>query len=264
MPTQYLSDIPDSELGLTLDEGQPLMPRIAMQRDRQTWPGRVGPILAPYGTMDAMVRRFRWTGNVSTPATRSRVIEGLLDALTGSTELRDSETPGRVTRGVVRVFEPTIASPSFVNVEPTIVVEVECPNATWDTNAQSRVIGATPVQIPCGTLAHGGQFRLTGTAAGALSSEVRIRYRGISGTLLGELVLLPALASGEHVIIDSDSQEIVHVNTSNVLTSRESWITGGDFVKCYPRDGNRIADVWATLEVTAGVALYSFRRNWLG
>ena len=263
MPSHYLNDVSSEDRGLSLAEGGPIMPFLSVQREQQAWPGRAGPLMAPYATVAASVKRFVWNGTALTVAARNAVIESLLDDLTGAVEVRDRDTPTRATRGTTRVFEASVPSPSFVNVEPKIVVEIECPNQAWDLTSQSCVIGSTPVPIPCGTLSHGGQFYLTGVAAGAISTEVRIRYRGITGTLLGELVVLPSLASGEHAVIDLDSAQIVKVTTGNVRSNVDSWITGGDFFKFYPRDSSRTASVWATLETTAGAVLYTFRRSWL-
>lgn len=262
MPSHYLCDTATEDLGLILEEGQPILPRIRVQRERQPWAGRVSGIASPRGVHEGNVRRFKWTGRATTVAARNAVMESLLDFLTGATELRDRDTPTRVTRGTVSVFDPSIYAPSFVNVEPSVAVEIETPGFAWDVSSQSRVLSTTPVAIPCGTLPHGGRIYLTGASAGALSTEVRIRYRGISGALLGEMVLMPSLASGEYAVIDLDTTEIVKVSTANAITPVEDWLTGGDFFKLYPRDGNRPADVWATLEVTNGAALYTFRRNW--
>jgi hypothetical protein len=262
MLSSCLNDIPIEDLSLVVEEAQPIMARVALQRDRQAWPGRVGPLMSPLSTADSTVRRYKWTGKAATPAARNAVMETLLDVLTGVVELRDRDTPTRVTRGTVRVFDPSVLSPSFVNVEPSIVVEFETNGAAYEASSVSLVLSTTPVAIPCGTLPHGGRIYLTGTAAGAISTEVRIRYRGISGALLGEMVILPSLASGEHGVIDLDSQEILKVSTANATTNVDAWLTGGNFFKLARRDGNPALSAWPTMEVTAGAALYTYRKNW--
>lgn len=264
MPSYYINDVAIEEYGLTLEKGGPIMPRLTINRDRQPWPGRTGGLDSPFGTVEPFVLRFQANGNVETVAARTALVDWLLDLVSGSKELRDRDTPDRVMRGKVRVFDTSVESPAFVNIKPTVVVEFECSNiARWDVHPQSVVLGSTPVQIACGNLPHGGRLYLTGAAAGALSSEVRIQYRGITGLLLNELVVLPALSSGEHAIIDFDAQQIVKVDTSNAQTAVDGWLTGGDFFRIVPRGSNRRAGVFGTLSLSSGAGVYVWRRNWV-
>lgn len=259
-----LNRIAIEDLGLTLEEGGPIQPALRLTRESQSMPGRVGGLPAPYANIEDRIFRFVSRVRTSSVAARIAVMDGLADALRGQVEIRDVQSPDRVTRGTVQIFEAQMPSPAFVNNTPQVVVEIRTPSARWDTSSSSRVLSTTPVQIPCGTLPHRGRIFLTGVAAGAISTEVRFKYRGISGALLKELVVLPSLASGEYAIIDLDAQQIQKVTTSNVYSDVESWITSGDYLTISPRDGNRSMGVWPTLEITAGAALYTFRRNWLG
>jgi hypothetical protein len=266
MPSQYHNDVAIEDLGLVLEEGGPMLPSMTWSRERVTWSGRAGDLASPLASVGPRVLRFKASGKVSTATARNALVNRLLDLYAGGlVEVRDSATPDLAMRGEVRVFDTSIASPAFVNMDPTILVEIECSKASkHDVSSSSLVIGATPTMIPCGTLSHGGRLFLTGVSAGALSTSVSIIYRDLAGQIVGTMTLLPALASGEFAIIDFDTQEIVEVNTSNVQTNVEDWLTAGDFFQFSPKYGNRDANVWGTLEATAGAALLTFRRNWHG
>lgn len=262
MPSIYLNDTPLEALGLVLAEGGPLLGGFAVARDVQSWPGRAGGLPAASGAVGPRVIRFTADAPVATTAARMALLDDLADRLTGLVEVRFDDAPDRVLRGVATVYAADVPTPPrWVNLSPRVVVEITCANAAkWDAQPTTRVLGATPVAIPVGTLPHGGQLTLTGTAAGALSGEVRLRYRGVSGVLLGELVLTAALLSGEFLTIDLDACTIRRTTTAGVTSDAYAWKTGGQFFRVAPRDAVRALGAWPTLELTAGAGLYAYRR----
>jgi hypothetical protein len=264
VPTIYLNDTPIEALGLSLAEGGPLLGGFSVTRATQSWQGRAGGIASPVGTVGPRVVRMVADARVASAAARLALMDALADTLTGLIEVRYEDAPDRVLRGTARVFEAAVAmAPSWVNLDPRVVVEIECPNAARvDVEPRSVVLGATPAAVPVGTLPHGGRVFLTGAAAGALSTETRLRYRGVSGVLLGELVLLPALLAGEFLTIDLDAPSLVRTTTAGVTSNVYGWKTGGAFFRPAPRDGVRSADAWGTLELTAGAGLYVYARQW--
>lgn len=264
MPSIYLNDMPLEDLGLVVVDGGPQMGGFTRSRQSTTWPGHEGAIPATRSHSESRIERFVVDTRFPTAAARHACHDALSDLLTGLIERRDIASPDRAQRGVARVFDPLIAaSPRFVNLESRITVELEYfTTARWDVQPQTRVLSATPTPIPCGTLPHGGQVLVTGAAAGALSTETRLRYRGVSGVLLDELVLTPALLAGEGLVVDLDHGELAKIDTSGVVTDVYAWKTGGTFPLIAPRDGARALGEWPTLEVTNGVGLYAFRRLW--
>lgn len=262
----YLNDMPIEALGLSLVGGGPLLGGGTRSRETTPWRGRRGVVPAALASVEPWVYPFRFQTQETTAALRAYRHDLVSDYLAGVIEVRDDAMPDRVARGEARVFKPDVASsPTFVTLESNIDVEVVCYDASrWDAQPLSRVITATPTPIPCGSLPHGGVLLLTGTAAGALSGEVRIRYRGISGVLLGELVLTVALASGEWLEVNLDTQSLIKFSTTGVAEDvYDGWKSStGAFFTLAPRDGNRLADAWGTLEVTAGVGLYLWRRRY--
>ncbi len=264
MPTIFLNDTSLEDLGLVLIEGGPSLDGLSVTRAVQPWPGRAGGLPSPYGTVGSRIHRFVTSAPDPTEAARVARLDTIADLLTGSVEVRYVDRPSRCSRGVARVFTADVPiSPRFVNIEPRIVVEVESHNAAkWEAEPQSVILSTTPTAIPCGTLPHGGLIHLTGVAAGAISTTTRVLYRGISGLTLGELVLLPSLLSGEYLIVDLDAESLTKVSTTGVRTDAYSWKTGGAFFRVAPRDCARDLGAWATIEITAGAALYHFRRVW--
>lgn len=264
MPSIYLNDTPIEALGLTLVDGAPALGGFRLARDRQPWTGRTGAIPAPFGTTEPAVLTFVADVAASSVAARTAALDALSDALTGLVEIRFEDQASRVMRGVPRVFVADIpAPPRWVNIAPRVTVEIECFNAQkWDAQPTALVLGTTPTPIPCGTLPHGGRLYLTGAAGGALSTETRLRYRGVSGVLLGELVISPSLLAGEFLTINLDGQELVRTTTAGVESNVYAWKTGGTYPRVYPRDGVRAVDAWPTLELTNGAGLYLYRRLW--
>lgn len=265
MPTIFLNDTPIEALGLVMVDNGPLLGGVPVSRDVQPWPGRAGGLAAQSATIGPRTVRFVADATVTTVAARTAVLDRLSDLLTGLVEVRFDDAPSRVLRGLVSVYEADVpVPPRWVNIAPRVVVEITCPLATrWDAQPTSRVLSATPTDIPVGTAPHGGVIFLTGTAAGALSGEVRLRYRGVSGVILNELVLSASLLAGEFLRIDLDAATLTRVTTAGVESNAYAWRTGGTFFRPAPRDGVRDVSAWPTLELTAGTGLYVFRRQYL-
>lgn len=260
MPTVFLNDTSIEDLGLTATDAPPLVGGFAEARTYQPWTGKAGGLMTPYATTGERVLRFVADARVTTEAARLAKMDELAHHLTGVIEVRYADAPTRVLRGFCRVFEATLAKPTWVNIEPSVVVEIVCPLAhRWEAHPYHRVLTSTPVEVPVGTLPHGGRYWITGAAAGALATETRLRFRGVSGAIVGELVLLPALSAGEVLLVDADARSLQKLDTSGVWTDVYGWKTGGAFFEVAPRDSSPMLGAFGTLETTAGVALYQGR-----
>lgn len=263
MPTIYLNDQSLEDLGLTVEDGGPELRGLTIERERVDWPNRAGGLASPRATVPARILRFVAVAQPTSAAARLALLDALADALTGRIEVRFDDGPARVMHGRCRVYDAEVSgAPRWVNLDPRITVEIVCDHAAkWDREAESRVITTTPVEIPCGTLAHEGELLY----CGALSGEVRIRYRGITGTLLDELVLtIPTggLVANESLWVLFSDRALLKASTTGVLTDVYAWKSGGAWFAVDPRDGDRVAEAWPTLETTAGTALYRWRRTY--
>jgi hypothetical protein len=251
------------ELGLILEEGGPDVGGLALERETIAWAGRAGVVPAAYATVAPRRLRFVLSAEPATVAERLALIDWLKDLLmTGPIDVEYDDAPARVVTGTARVFDASVLSPSFVNLEPRITVEIDCYTANkWDREALAAVIGPTPVPIPCGTLAHGGQVRFTGPHSGLL----RLTARGLTGEIVGDLQLtIPAtgttLAEHDTLLVDLDAQELVRTRASDgAVLPVPQWQSGGDFFECAA--GHRPLNVWGTLEATIA-GLYQWRRTY--
>lgn len=259
-----LKGIPLDELGLIVEEGGPDLSAPTIERETIAWSGRAGVLPSAYATVAPRRLRFVVSAEPADAAARLVLVDWLKDLLlSGPVEVEFTDAPSRVVLGYARVFDAAVLSPSFVNLEPRITVEIDCFTANkWDREALALVIGPTPVPIPCGTLAHGGQVRFTGPHSGAL----RLVARGLTGEIIGDLQLtIPAtgttLAEHDTLCIDLDAQELVRTRaTDGAITLVPQWQSGGDFFEVLA--GHRLLDTWGTLEATIA-GLYQWRRSYL-
>ncbi len=259
--THYIDDEDNDALNLIVYEAEPDLMGLITSREQQTWPGKAGVVVSPVRTTDQRTFRFVYDTRVTTPAARLALVDLLADKFcTGLKEIREAHSPDRAMRGLARVFQANVPlGPRQVNIAPRVVVEFACPIASkWDVQAQSRWLTTTPVDIPCGTVSHGGQLWLPGP----LSAEVRIKYRNAAGQLVGELVLMPSIGSSDTLMVDLSANQLWKVDSVNVYTDAYAMKTGGQWFVLSHRYGNRALDVWGTLEVTGATGTYFYRRNW--
>lgn len=260
MPSIYLKEYSLEDLGLRLVRGSPDLGMPAMTRDRTPWPGRMGSVPSPFATVDSRVLSFEVEKKVATAAERTALIDQYADLLAGLVPVRFADQPTRCLRGIARVFEVNIPSPSWVNLDPRIRVEIECFTATkWAEEPTSRTLSTTPVQIPCGTAGHGGLIYVTG----AISTLQSIKYRNVAGILLGDVQFTPSLAAGEIGVINLTDEQIFKIDNTGVKTTVTTAWLGASAVwfKPSPRDGYRDLGVWPTVESTVA-GLYVFRLNY--
>jgi hypothetical protein len=263
MASIYLNDTAIEDLGLVLTDGGPDIAGLSIARDRQAWQGRAGSLPANNGTVDSRVLRFTVQKRLTTYAERSAFMDQMADILTGAIEVRFGDQSARAIRGTARVFDGhVIAKPRFVNMDAEVIVEIECFTAAkWSVEPQSRVIGSAAVpdmEIPVGTLPHGGQIYI----AGSNSTQQTIKYRSIKGTLLGNIIFTPALATGEYAMLDLDNESITKYTTAGVASNESRWIDPSSvWFKVYPRDCDRANSAWPTINAST-IMYYIFRNNW--
>lgn len=259
MPSIYIDGTSIEDFGLTLVDGGPNLAGLSVQRESAPWPGRTGSIAAPYATIGSRIHRFVVDREFGSLAERAAYVDLLYHAIGGSRELTYADQLTKCSRGVIRVYDPVIDAPRWVNLDLRITVEFESFLAQkWDDEPQSLVLSSTPIPIPCGTLPHGGRIIL----AGAITTEQRIKYRGITGVLLGEIIVTPSTATGECVVLSLDDESVVQIGTTGAVTEHDDWCSNASvWFRPAARDGNPFMDAWATVESTIA-ALYYFRRNY--
>lgn len=260
MQSITINDTPIEEKGLRLVSGAPSFVGLNRTREFVALPGRAGGLYSPISTMEPKVLRFEvvtgWA--IVTDAGRATLLDELRDLFEGTVEVRYKTNTVRKVRGVARVFEGSVQSPALVNITTTIVIEVACENAAFmDVEPTQLVLGTTPVRVAVGTCGHDGRFYVTG----ANTTPFTITYRDMAGVTWGTLAITPALGTGERMIVDLASQQIVKVDSSDVRTLVPSWDTGSSWFHVLPRDCNREFGIMPTLESSVST-LYEYRCNW--
>jgi len=254
-----INGTPIEELGLILTQGQPSVSGLNRVRDFLALPGRAGGVHAPVSTIGERVLRFELGTSLRlTMAERGALLDTLRDLFEGLVEVTFVHSSMRRIRGMCRVFEGTVSSPSFLNASATLVVEVACANAAFmDTEPTHLVLSTTPARVSVGTVGHDGRLYVTGPNTTALT----ITYRSMAGVQWGQLAITPNLATGERMILDLASQQIVKVDSGDARTLQPTWDTGSTWFHILPRDANRELGVMPTLEASVST-LYEYRRNW--
>lgn len=259
-----LNGVSQVDLGLVLVEGSPAVAGFTRTRESISWPGRTGSIASPVATTPMRVLRFVYQARASMTATeRNTALQRLSALLTGPIEVQCTDGTARRLVGVCTSYDASITTPSFVNMAPTVTVEITCPNAAFeDLELQQFALSATPTRMPVGTAGHTACFVLVG----ANTTPFTITYRNCAGTSVGQIACTPALAANETLVIDTATEQFVKYNTTagtdGVLVP--TWDTtpiDPGWPEFLPRDAQRELGAYATLEASTALGVY-YRRNW--
>lgn len=222
--------------------------------------GRSSTVQATQATAKPRTFRVTLVANPALLTDRSTFVDRLAHALAGELEVSFADQPDRMMR-VVRERVTTVADvPEQAFVVPTITITIGffCPSGAKTAVQPSVVgIGTTPTEIPLGTLPSTGVLYLRG----ALSTEVAVRYRGITGTLLEELLITPDLAADEALAIDFATRQLTYHYATGTSLLDYSPKSGGLWFACDPADGGPSAGAWPTLELSSGDGLFVYRKS---
>lgn len=222
----------------------------------------------------------------ATIATRSRLVTfnvpcaTLADRLTKMATLRDwlsdkllhtrfDDTPGLKTRCVAGEFEvesivPRIAM-SVLGAPLIVTVPLISYDASmYDAEPQTIVLSTTPAQIALGTLPSTGVVQWSGSWSAGVART--LTYRSHNGISYGTLVFTPpagaSLTSAEYLEIDLSRQYVTKVSSTGVRSNAFDWLSGGAWFAPDPADSVRSLTRWPTLDISAGVAIYLYRKVW--
>lgn len=244
----------------------------AVQRQTTVIPGLLG--VAPSPIMTSTAREIKLTLNVPVASLtgRAAALNTLTDALSGLLTLRFDDTPGRIVRAVAGPLTVASIAPnaSMNEIGKNLIVSVSFlayDAASYDAEPLALVLGSTPVQVKLGTLPSPGILQWSGSWS--TSASRTLTYRGVNGIAYGEMVFTaPAapeyspdsLSSSEFLEIDFARQYITHVTNTGVRTKAYDWLTSGQWFAPDPTDAYRAGDQWPTLDVSAGVGFFLYRR----
>jgi hypothetical protein len=263
-----------ASLGVTARALEGWLDGPVVQRESTVIPNLLG--VSPSPVMTGAARQIRLTVNVPVAGLTSRAaaIATLQDALTGLLTLRFDDTPGRIVRAVAGPL--TVASISDrasmnalgANMIASVVF-LATDNASYDAEPLPVVLGSTPAEIELGTLPSPGIIQWSGSWS--TSASRTLTYRGVNGIAYGSMVFTaPAtpeyspssLSSSEFLEIDLGRQYITHVTNTGARTRAYDWLASGSWFVPEPADARRSAGRWPTLDVSAGVGLFLYRKAW--
>jgi hypothetical protein len=248
-----------STLGLRVaDQGTPwAIPQAA--RGLAPSISRVGVRPAAYSTGAPAVLNL----SLALPAdvsTRRGLLDTALSWLDGLLELEWADAPGRVQYARLQAGDVRARFESVAWIQGELLLPLQLVRdvpLSFDKQAYVVAIGTTAVALPLGTAASPLRFEFQG----AITADVTITYRNISGTVLAQLVVdNPATSSGETLVVDGTSERIA-IWTGTAFDDANELYESGSFPVADPGDGNREAAAWPTIEASnSGYVIY--RRTW--
>lgn len=230
-------------------------------------PNTLGVLSANVSTTPPRQIRLLANMNLTTLSSRATQLATLQDALSGLLTLRFDDTPGRVVHAIAGPITAASMAPSIgmttgasslVVAIPFLALDV----ASYDDNPRVIAVQTTPTEIALGTLPSPGVLQLSGAWTSATTRV--ITYRGVNGIAYGTMTLTAAVTLGadEYVELDLGRQYITKVGNTGTRADAYAWLTAGDWFVPEPADAYRGAPKWSTLEVSAGVCLFLYRKAW--
>lgn len=213
-------------------------------------PGRVAPVL---GALQAPEPR-RGTLTLRVPLTslsdRPAAIAAIEAAVGGAVRtIRTADRPGVVTRCLAEAIQWSEIPGAAGLTIPTLLCEitwlaVDGGSETWPASGPV-LLGTAPTPVPVGSLPTGGWiFAWGGT------SPLTVTYTPANGHGATACTITQAIATGEHVAVDLDTDDVWHVTAST--RTRVGTVTG-PVPTLDPADA--LGTVLPTLRLSSGTGL---------
>jgi hypothetical protein len=188
-----------------------------------------------------------WSGTRSNADTLLKLdrIKTLL--LRGSVEVTLINRPTRVYATTLETFTVVWDGPDLAADTCQLTVRLKTETLAYELEPQLIGFGATPVQIPTGTAAHGGIVVVSGPA-----TNPQLIIRGITGLPVHTIQLTASLADTDYERIDLDAMTLTRYLSAATGAADPDAHTGGDLEDFLfsPNDGDPDAGVYATIECT--------------
>lgn len=196
----------------------------------------------------------------STVELRRAALDIALSWLDGLLELEWSDAPDRVQYARLQAGDIRARFESVAWITGDLLLPLQLVRdvpLAFDLQAYVVAVGTTAVALPLGTAPSPLRFELQG----AITTDVTITYRGISGEILAQLVVTdPDTASAGTLVIDGSTERIYIWDGTN-FDDANSFYGSGSFPVADPGDGNREAAAWPTVTSShSGSVIY--RRAW--
>lgn len=193
---------------------------------------------------------------------RAAAMDAVADTLTGLCELRFVDKPNRVIRAYVETVTTVAEGESVAMIEPALILRVGFIGydaAVYDDEPTVLAVTTTPRAVPLGSIPSGGTLYLMGSLAGS----VVVTCRSHTGEAVGTLTLTGTLAADEYLEVSLSDRTITKVNNAGVRDADAySFKSAGAWFSFDPGHGVRTAGAWPSIEVSAGAAVFIYRKAW--
>lgn len=257
--TVYLNDIDAADLGFNLSGLPGWADGLAYEFELLRVPGRLGQVARPLVTAQPRVLEIRGFVDGATWADRADLIDSIVAHCAGEAQIRFGDRPDRYVSGYLQTPTGAPLAPAGERIDggwTHLSLRFLCPDPAFYAVDESVVsgIGATPVEIPAGSLAMGGQLVISGG-----TNPVVRAYRA-DDTQIGQMTFAANL-SGATLTIDLSNRELSTTLAANPWSLWSGWQTER-FIDWSNTDWDYRAGAWAKLSVSSGTATYTYRKTY--
>lgn len=121
----------------------------------------------------------------------------------------------------------------------------------WDVDQQNVGIDGTPTAMPLGTAPVAPVVRIDGSA-----TNPALTYADDGGATVETLSLTISIGAGDWIEVDMDRKTIV----DQAGASQISALSGGDFFRLDPTDGDYATSSWPQVSVSSGTGTVTYRK----
>jgi phage-related protein len=255
----YVNEFDTSRLGLQIEEVQGWPDGVAMNVRTTPVAGRLGGLILP-PEPDGAPRTLSIRGVIRCASLAELLTNRdlLKDRLSnGTLEVRFIDRPDRVAFARLREFRSPRIGPQFANKGAFAEIEFLCADPlVYAVNAPPIAFDTDRAAVPLGTAVVAPVIRIMGAATNPV-----ITYRNHAGLAVQTMGFTITLAATDFLEIDCELATVTK-SVSGVVTSVNSVLSSGDFLRFDPTHGNYASSVWPTIETNGGTGEAIYRRAW--
>jgi hypothetical protein len=260
-----INETPITDLGIGLHSLKGWRDGAAPTLDVAPIVGLLGGVQSERGAVAPRVIELTFRLRADTLEARSGLLSRLSDLLAGRAAYRFIDAPDRFVRGVasplvvvgeiddLALWHPALLASTRVTVADGVAYDIE----PWGPLVGTA---AARVPLPVGDAASPLVVELLGPMTGART----LTYRAANGSAVWAFEVSGTLTSDEVLRIDFGAKRIVRQSGTSSANAYAWKSPAAKWLRCSvdPRDADREAGQWPTLEVSAGTMRVLTRRTW--
>lgn len=263
----WINNTPIEALGFSLARATDWLsaavtPRVTVQGSPGLSGGRYATLQESSSLTVSLVGRLRGV----TIDTRATVANAFSDALRGLLEVRFPDASDKVLRGLagpVSVSAP-LQFGQFAEPEVEVRVDIVCADgARYARNATQLILGTTPLAIPLGSLASGGDIFIMGPLTGALDIDL-ITPNGVRAER--HALRSIDIPSGGYARMRIDPPHALLVyDADGEATSVQEWRSlslSSRWWQPSSSDANAARAQWPFIRLSTGTGVYRYHQAW--